>query len=81
MSNNNYIMTPERFKSLNTFLPCFKKFNGNTYPEHICIIFNKRLSEKHKQSILTKNTEEAVIICNNATKNNVSDICSPYNLR
>ena len=55
-----YIMAPAMFESLKE-ISGFVDANGNTYIEHICIIFNSELTVEQKQHIKTKkNAKEAL---------------------
>ena len=55
--NPTYIMRPDQFKELLQVLN-FTRFNGETYFEHICIIFNDKLTDAQKKAI-REMTDEA----------------------
>ncbi len=59
MDNKPYIMTPELFGGLK-HVSGFTNLNGNTYTEHICIIFNEILSEDQKKTIMSMATNKAL---------------------
>ncbi len=57
MSQNTplYIMTPALFENLKS-VNGFTNLNGNTYKEHICIIFSSALTDEQKINIINKTT-------------------------
>jgi len=63
MSQNTplYIMTPALFENLKS-VNGFTNLHGNTYKEHICIIFSSTLTDEQKINIMNKTT------CENALK-------------
>ena len=46
----HYLMSPELFTNL-SFISKFNKLNGETYQEHICIRFEKLLSDDEQYKI------------------------------
>lgn len=58
MNKKSYIMSPEIFDGLKQ-VNGFTNFNGKTYTEHICIIFNEILSEDQKKTIMSMATSKA----------------------
>ena len=49
MNNKPYIMAPELFGGLK-HVSGFTNLNGNTYTEHICIIFNENSIRRSKKN-------------------------------
>ena len=56
-------MPPELFHELK-FVNGFTKSNGETYIEHICIIFSKILSEDQKKILMRMTEKKHVILTN-----------------
>ena len=54
---DSYLMTPKLFRSLAACVSGFTNMNGNTYMEHICIIFDKKLTDNQKTIIKDKKNE------------------------
>lgn len=55
-----YIMAPEMYYSL-TRVSGFTECNGETYKEHILIIFNDKLSEKERLYILEAGSDDEAL--------------------
>ena len=51
MTDSLYIMTPTMFENLKSVCG-FTNMNGETYMAHICIIFDKRLTDDQKKIIM-----------------------------
>lgn len=49
----NYIMKEEMFNQL-SFVTGFNRLNGDTYQQHITIIFKDKLNENQKNTILNQ---------------------------
>ena len=56
---DHYLMHPNLFASLKS-VHGFTSMNGETYPQHICIIFKNHLTEEQKKEIMKKKTAEAL---------------------
>ena len=57
---DHYLMHPNLFESLKS-VHGFTSMNGETYPQHICIILNDHLTDEQKKTIMSKKTQEALI--------------------
>ena len=55
-----YIMTPYMFNNLKN-VSGFTGMNGETYSEHICILFDSQLSENQKEKIKSEQTPQVAL--------------------
>jgi len=58
--NDNYIMAKNAFQNL-SFIRGFNNMNGNSYQEHITIIFEDRLTQEQKDEILSENDSDKAL--------------------